>query len=126
MPTKKEQTAESKVKGTRAPKKNAVKVEVKAEQSPESPSSFGNEAMMVEELKPKKPGKRPSKVTVVPEPLAAETSSSSVATQLTHESISVRAYFISQQRHALGRPGDSASDWLQAEHQLHSERSTHN
>jgi hypothetical protein len=39
-------------------------------------------------------------------------------TQLAPEVIALRAYFISEQRHAEGREGDSLSDWLEAERQL--------
>ena len=39
-------------------------------------------------------------------------------TQLAPEVIALRAYFISEQRKAEGREGDSLSDWLEAERQL--------
>ena len=42
-------------------------------------------------------------------------------TQLAPEVIALRAYFIAEQRHAEGKPGDSLSDWLEAERQLLSE-----
>ena len=42
-------------------------------------------------------------------------------TQLAPEVIALRAYFISEQRKAEGRDGDSLSDWLEAERQLLSE-----
>ena len=38
--------------------------------------------------------------------------------QLAPEIVAVRAYFISEQRKAEGRQGDSMSDWLEAERQL--------
>lgn len=37
------------------------------------------------------------------------------------EDISVRAYFIAENRRALGLSGDSQSDWLEAERQLRAE-----
>ena len=43
-------------------------------------------------------------------------------TQLAPEVIALRAYFISEQRKAEGREGDSLSDWLEAERQLLSEK----
>ena len=43
-------------------------------------------------------------------------------TQLAPEVIALRAYFISEQRKAEGREGDSLSDWLEAERQLLAER----
>ena len=42
-------------------------------------------------------------------------------TQLAPEVIALRAYFISEQRKAEGREGDSLGDWLEAERQLLSE-----
>ena len=44
------------------------------------------------------------------------------STQLAPEVIALRAYFISEQRKAEGREGDSLSDWLEAERQLLSEK----
>lgn len=41
---------------------------------------------------------------------------------LSAEDIAVRAYFIGENRQALGLEGDSESDWLEAERQLTSER----
>jgi hypothetical protein len=37
------------------------------------------------------------------------------------EEISLRAYFIAERRQAMGWPGDSTSDWVEAERQLKSE-----
>lgn len=37
---------------------------------------------------------------------------------VTTEEISVRAYYIGERRRSLGLPGDSESDWLEAERQL--------
>jgi hypothetical protein len=42
--------------------------------------------------------------------------------QLAPEVVALRAYFISEQRAALGKPGDSMTDWLEAERQLLSEK----
>lgn len=43
------------------------------------------------------------------------------AMEVTHETISVRAYFLGEHRRALGIPGDSHGDWLEAERQLKTE-----
>ena len=43
-------------------------------------------------------------------------------TTLAPEVVALRAYFISEQRAAAGKPGDSMSDWLEAERQLLSEK----
>ncbi len=40
---------------------------------------------------------------------------------LAAEEIALRAYFIAERRAAMGWPGDSTGDWLQAEQQLHAE-----
>ena len=36
----------------------------------------------------------------------------------TQEDVALRAYFISEKRHAHGLPGDEHHDWLEAERQL--------
>ena len=41
------------------------------------------------------------------------------------EDIAFRAYLIGEKRQQLGLPGDSVSDWVEAEQQLFSERATH-
>jgi hypothetical protein len=41
------------------------------------------------------------------------------------EDIALRAYFIAEKRQQLGLPGDSMSDWVEAERQLLGERGTH-
>jgi hypothetical protein len=53
--------------------------------------------------------------------LAAPTRSDSI--QLAPEVVALRAYFISEQRAAAGKPGDSMTDWLEAERQLLAEKS---
>ncbi len=44
---------------------------------------------------------------------------------IRHEDIAFRAYLIGEKRQQLGQPGDSLSDWVEAERQLVSERATH-
>jgi hypothetical protein len=44
---------------------------------------------------------------------------------IRHEDIAFRAYLIGEKRQQLGQPGDSLSDWVEAERQLISERATH-
>ena len=41
------------------------------------------------------------------------------------EDIAFRAYLIGEKRQQLGLPGDSLSDWVEAERQLLGERATH-
>lgn len=45
----------------------------------------------------------------------------SPARGFTDDDISLRAYFIAERRHKLGWPGDSTSDWVEAERQLTAE-----
>lgn len=44
-----------------------------------------------------------------------------VEAAFTTEEISLRAYFIAERRQAMGWPGDSTSDWVEAERQLKTE-----
>jgi hypothetical protein len=40
---------------------------------------------------------------------------------ISHDDISLRAYFIAERRQKMGWPGDSATDWADAEAQLRAE-----
>ena len=40
---------------------------------------------------------------------------------IKHEDIALRAYFIAERRHKMGWPGNSATDWADAEKQLRAE-----
>ena len=42
--------------------------------------------------------------------------------EFTTEMVALRAYFIGERRQANGEPGDSTTDWLEAEQQLRGER----
>lgn len=42
--------------------------------------------------------------------------------ELSSEAIALRAYFIAERRQKMGWPGDSTSDWVEAERQLKAER----
>ena len=44
---------------------------------------------------------------------------------IRQEDITFRAYLIGEKRQQLGLPGDSLSDWVEAERQLLGERTTH-
>ncbi len=44
-----------------------------------------------------------------------------VPTLVSNEDVSIRAYFIAENRRALGLSGDCESDWLEAERQLKAE-----
>jgi len=63
-------------------------------------------------------GKTSSKLapsfTLEPKPIATEP-------VISHDDISLRAYFIAERRHKMGWPGDSATDWADAVSQLRAE-----
>lgn len=44
---------------------------------------------------------------------------------VAQEDVAFRAYLIGEKRQQFGLPGDSVSDWVEAERQLASERATH-
>jgi len=82
---------------------------------------------------PKKATKKSKKLVVQAEAPAAKSAKPSkpkaapakklarLARGLTDADISLRAYFIAERRHKLGWPGDSTSDWVEAERQLTAE-----
>jgi hypothetical protein len=76
------------------------------------------------EEKPAKPAKVAAKKAVVkkaaaPKPVKAVEPEFEVVIAI--EDISLRAYFIAERRQAMGWPGDSTSDWVEAERQLKAE-----
>jgi hypothetical protein len=60
-----------------------------------------------------KPAAKPA-VKPVAEPVA-----------VSHDDIAFRAYLIAEKRTQLGLPGDSLSDWVEAERQLRGKHGTH-
>lgn len=52
---------------------------------------------------------------------APVTQPGSAAASITSADIALRAYYIAEKRHKLGIPGDSTSDWVEAERQLKAE-----
>jgi hypothetical protein len=48
-------------------------------------------------------------------------SAPAAASQVTTDDIALRAYFIAEKRQKKGLPGDSTSDWVEAERQLKAE-----
>jgi len=60
--------------------------------------------------------KTPSKSTVSSEPKPSATRAQSPI--IAREEIELRAYFISERRHTMGWPGNSSTDWTEAEAQL--------
>jgi hypothetical protein len=62
-----------------------------------------------------KPAKKAEKKTAKAKP------ASKPAVAISNDDISLRAYFIAERRQAMGWPGDSSSDWAEAERQLKAE-----
>lgn len=62
----------------------------------------------------KSSAKLPASFTLEPKTPAAEP-------VIHHDDIALRAYFISERRQQMGWPGDSATDWTDAEAQLRAE-----
>lgn len=78
----------------------------------------------------KKTAKAPVKAATAKAPKAAPrakvkaavvTKPGPAAASITPADIALRAYFIAEKRQKLGLPGDSTSDWVEAERQLKSE-----
>ena len=53
----------------------------------------------------------------------AVTKPGSSKVKITAADVALRAYFIAEKRYKLGIPGDSTSDWVEAERQLKAEAS---
>lgn len=66
-------------------------------------------------------GKASAKPAAKPAPVKAPKKAPSPARGFTDDDVSLRAYFIAERRHKLGWPGDSTSDWVEAERQLTAE-----
>ena len=54
-------------------------------------------------------------------PAAAKAAVPKKAAAYTQDDVALRAYFIAEKRSKLGLPGDSHSDWVEAERQLAAE-----
>ena len=61
------------------------------------------------------------KSTPKPKPAASKTAKAKPVTY-SQEDVALRAYFIAEDRNRKGLPGDSRSDWLEAERQLRAEQ----
>ena len=75
----------------------------------------------------KKPAKtKAAKTAPTPRPkvkAAAVTKPGSPKVKITAADVALRAYFIAEARYKQGIPGDSTSDWVEAERQLKAEAS---
>lgn len=61
----------------------------------------------------------PAEETPAPEPVIDTVVVEEIV--ITNDDIALRAYFISQERHARGHWGDETGDWVEAERQLRAE-----
>ncbi len=68
--------------------------------------------------KKRTPGKATSKLTAS---FTLEPKSPAAEPVIAHDDIALRAYFIAERRQQMGWPGDSATDWADAEAQLRAE-----
>lgn len=104
-------------------KKSDAEKEAKAK-SPKSPKA--EKPAKEKKKKAKAAEKAPVAEAKKPAPVkkaAVEKPKKVVAPEIvfTVEEISLRAYFISERRQAMGWPGDSTQDWVEAERQLKAE-----
>ena len=63
-----------------------------------------------------KPKKAPGKATAEAKPVAASQAVPEIVVSL--DEIKLRAYYISERRETMGWPGNSSTDWIEAESQL--------
>lgn len=65
--------------------------------------------------------KKVAKPTSDFKPAPLQSSIQTVQIEITEAHIATRAYYIAERRQLMGWPGDSASDWIEAENQLRAE-----
>jgi hypothetical protein len=110
MPAKKtSQSTATKVKATSS---KAVKAPAKRIAKPAKQETAKTTAAL--ETKVKKPASKSistPKTTTTPPPASS-------APHIPREDIQLRAYFISERRQTMGWPGNSSTDWIEAESQL--------
>ncbi len=100
----------SKKKSETQPKEKKSAAKKAVSKSKTSIGQAAPTAVPVEEKPPKRSA--PAKKSGSAKPVAAAA---------TTEDIGLRAYFIAERRHKMGWPGDSTSDWVEAERQLTAE-----
>lgn len=85
------------------------KAEKSAKDKPAKPKKSDEKKSVVKAIAKPAPAVPKPKKTVAPTPV------------ISLDDISLRAYFIAERRQAMGWPGDSTSDWVEAERQLKAE-----
>ena len=78
----------------------------------------GKKEAKIAEAKPEAPPKAEKKA---PKPPKQKSAPAPAPIAISADDISLRAYFIAERRQAMGWPGDSTSDWVEAERQLKAE-----
>ncbi|MFZ0435331.1 MAG: hypothetical protein WAL87_05095 [Chthoniobacterales bacterium] len=102
--------------------------------TPKSQSSTSTKASKSKsEMSPKTPAKKKPKATVRKKRIPGKASSKlapgfsleqkapAIEPVISHDDIALRAYFIGERRQKMGWPGDSGTDWADAEKQLRAE-----
>ncbi|MBX9742509.1 MAG: DUF2934 domain-containing protein [Chthoniobacterales bacterium] len=70
---------------------------------------------------PEKNNKAPSKTTKTVELASPQNKQAISLSEISHDEIALRAYFISERRREKGLEGNPKSDWVEAEKQLRAE-----
>ena len=109
MPAKK--TNQSTATKVKANSSKAVKVPAKKIAKPAKQETAKTTAAL--ETKVKKAASKPTATpkTTTPPPASSDQ-------HIPREDIQLRAYFISERRQTMGWPGNSSTDWIEAESQL--------
>jgi hypothetical protein len=85
-------------------------------------TNSGNTALTIEAAMAKrKPTAKPVAAKPAPPAPAKAKRAEPEKPSYTQEEIALRAYFIAENRHAHGLPGDAHHDWLEAERQIMAE-----
>jgi len=98
-------------------KKSEKEAKEKKQSEKKAPAKSKKTSVASEEtavLEPKKEKARASKPKTAPAVRKKPVS-------ISDEDIALRAYFIAERRHKMAWPGDSTSDWVEAERQLRAE-----
>ena len=114
-------------KATKPVAKKATKVKAKdetpmlfksLEKTPTKPKAKPVKKAATKSVTPQKTTRTAAKVL---KPVAPKESAVEIQIVISNESIATRAYYISERRQAMGWPGDSETDWLEALNQLTAE-----
>jgi hypothetical protein len=120
LKTTKEKPAKAQKKKGIVPASMPVLVPAAATEAPVPPAEPAPEPAAPKAKKaPAK--KAPAKKKAKPAARVIETTVTTEEILISNDDIALRAYFISEARHANGHGGDETSDWIEAERQLRAE-----